>query len=127
MKKPTSSNAKKPQATKAAGPARKSNRTPTRMSRTSSARMVNVRFEHDDQAAGEVFVAGSFNDWHPQAIPMKQRDGGSWTVEIPLEPGCHEYRFVVDGRWRDDPRAERTVKNPFGGVNGVIEVPPGAA
>ena len=47
---------------------------------------------------------------------------GKWSAEVPLNPGRYEYRFVVDGRWQDDPMAARFVGNPFGGLNCVLEV-----
>lgn len=74
--------------------------------------------------AREVFVAGDFNAWQPRATPMVRQPDGRWTVTLPLRPGAHEYRFVVDGRWQDDPQAARSVPNPFGGCNAVLEVRP---
>jgi hypothetical protein len=53
--------------------------------------------------AQAVFVAGSFNGWQPSAMPLEKQASGRWEVELMLEPGRHEYRFVVDGRWTDDP------------------------
>jgi hypothetical protein len=39
------------------------------------------------------------------------------TVE--LEPGPHNYRFLVDGQWRDYPECTLQVPNPFGGQDSV--------
>lgn len=72
--------------------------------------------------AREVFVAGDFNGWQPQATPLARQPDGGWTVTLPLPPGPHEYRFVIDGRWEEDPGAARSVPNPFGGCNSVLEV-----
>jgi 1,4-alpha-glucan branching enzyme len=83
-----------------------------------------VSFEYFNPAAREVLVAGSFNDWRPQATPLTKRQGGKWSTELLLKPGPHEYRLVVDGQWQDDPMAARHVANPFGGLNCVIEVKP---
>ncbi len=69
-----------------------------------------------------VCVAGTFNNWDPESLPLKAERDGSWTIELPLSPGRHEYRFIVDGCWVDDPRAEQYVPNAFGGVNGLLEV-----
>ena len=74
--------------------------------------------------AHEVFLAGDFNDWQPRATPMVRQPDGRWTVTLPLHPGRHEYRFIVDGRWEDDPQAAGSVPNPFGGCNSVLEVRP---
>jgi len=67
-----------------------------------------------------VFVAGSFNDWQPGAIPLQKREGDRWVVELTLDPGRYEYRFVVDGRWTDDPLSSAYVSNPFDGLNCVL-------
>jgi len=83
-----------------------------------------VSFEYFNPAACEVMVAGSFNDWQPRGTPMTKQRGGRWSTEILLKAGHHEYRFVVDGQWQDDPMAARFVANSFGGLNCVVEVNP---
>lgn len=70
--------------------------------------------------AQAVFVAGSFNGWQPSAMPLQKQSGGRWVVELMIEPGRHEYRFVVDGQWTDDPLSPAYVSNPFGGLNCVL-------
>ena len=70
--------------------------------------------------AGEVFVAGCFNDWQPAQTPLKPAGQGKWVVELPLAPGRYEYLFVVDGTWIPDPNATESVPNPFGGKNSVL-------
>ncbi len=81
------------------------------------------RFELVRPEARAVFLAGSFNDWHPNTFPMIAGDGGKWVKELALPPGRHEYLFVVDGVWVADPAASESVPNPHGGVNSVIVVP----
>ncbi len=81
-----------------------------------------VRFELPFLEAREVFLAGTFNEWHPSMFPMIEAPGG-WMKDLVLTPGTYEYLFVVDGRWIADPNNSRAVSNPFGGVNSVIEVP----
>jgi 1,4-alpha-glucan branching enzyme len=73
--------------------------------------------------AESVYVAGTFNDWRPDATPLRALTKGLWTVELELPPGDYEYRFIVDGCWRPDPEAKETVPNPFGGHNAVLRVP----
>ena len=72
--------------------------------------------------ANGVFIAGSFNDWHPSAIPLQPQGGGRWAVDLMLKRGRYEYRFIVDGQWMDDPLSPAYVSNPFGGLNGVLAV-----
>jgi len=69
-----------------------------------------------------VALAGSFNDWDPKRTPMKDAGNGLWKVEVPLPPGRHEYRFVVDGQWISDPNARDSAPNPHGESNSVINV-----
>lgn len=79
-------------------------------------------------AAQTVCVAGTFNDWHPEATPMTRDDEGEWTVELDIPPGRYEFKFVVDGQWccepgRDDANLEcECVPNPFGTMNRVLDV-----
>ena len=73
--------------------------------------------------AGQVNVAGNFNGWHPKATPMKSTDTGKWVVRLLLRSGQYEYRFVVDGRWIEEPEATQHVVNPHGGYNSVFTVP----
>jgi hypothetical protein len=60
--------------------------------------------------AREVFVAGSFNGWAPDATPLT-RQGDAWTAEIEVEPGRHSYKFIVDGEWMVDPANRETEKD----------------
>jgi 1,4-alpha-glucan branching enzyme len=73
--------------------------------------------------AREVSVVGSFNGWRPNATPLNNTGAGEWAVRLMLRSGQYEYRFVVDGRWSEDPRASQHVANPFGEFNSVLVVP----
>lgn len=81
-----------------------------------------VHFEFNHPAAQAVFIAGSFNEWHPGATPMIALGQGRWAKDLTLPPGDHEYCLVVDGEWKPDPLASETVPNPFGGVNSIRRV-----
>lgn len=77
--------------------------------------------------AESVCIAGTFNDWHPQVTEMINVGGDRWAKALSLPPGRYEYRFVVDGQWRDDPTASDKVVNPFGTSNAVLNVSPETA
>jgi 1,4-alpha-glucan branching enzyme len=81
-----------------------------------------LHLEYHNPAAASVYVAGSFNEWHPAATEMVKLGGGLWAKDLTLEEGEYEYRLVVDGRWIPDPAAKETAPNPFGGVNSVARV-----
>lgn len=70
-----------------------------------------------------VTLAGDFTNWQINAIPMKKHPDGTWKVSVPLEPGEHRYRFLVDGAWQDDPACSVHAPNPFGSNDAVISVP----
>jgi hypothetical protein len=73
--------------------------------------------------ARDVKVAGNFNGWRPDATPLKKTGAGKWVVRLMLRSGQYEYRFVVDGRWSEDPQAAQHVANPYGDFNSVLVVP----
>jgi 1,4-alpha-glucan branching enzyme len=90
----------------------------------------SVQFKFTSPSAISVSVAGSFNGWRPDTKHLHRVPGGQWLIEVPLQAGVYEYRFVVDGAWTDDPHSTETVANPFGGRNAVVKVapaPPAAA
>ena len=72
--------------------------------------------------AGEVFVAGTFNNWDAQARPLKRDAKGTWTTWMSLPAGIYEYRFVVDGAWQEDPACEDRSLNPHGDYNSVVNL-----
>jgi len=85
---------------------------------------VFVRFELVAPQARSASVAGSFNGWDPNALPMRRSASGTWIVTVPLAVGEHQYQFVVDGtRWEPDPSAA-IVEDGFGGRNSVIVIGP---
>ncbi len=81
-----------------------------------------IHFEFASPIAESVAIAGSFNNWQPNATPMIPLGQGRWAKDLALPPGDYEYCLVVDGQWMPDPLATKTVPNPFGGVNSVRKV-----
>ena len=80
-----------------------------------------VYFELEAPAAQEVILCGSFNEWDSNAKQVKQNKSGKWRTYRMLEPGIYEYRFLVDGAWRNDDAAEQVI-NPYGSHNSVCTV-----
>ena len=89
---------------------------------------VFVEFVLEAPEATSVAVAGDFTTWSPQVV-LEDVDGdGVWSGRFRVEPGVHQYMFVVDGsRWVTDPRALRHVDDGFGNRNAVLVVPAGPA
>jgi 1,4-alpha-glucan branching enzyme len=73
-------------------------------------------------AARQVSLAGDFNNWDPKALPMRKGVDGVWYVSVALKPGRHEYRFIADGIWQDDPAAQQRTANTMGSENCVKTV-----
>jgi hypothetical protein len=87
---------------------------------------VFVQFSLRAEDASHVALAGSFTDWEPVHTLHPTADG-VWTLMLPLEPGVHDYSFIVDGqRWVPDPYAPH-VDDGFGGVNSRITLLAAAA
>jgi 1,4-alpha-glucan branching enzyme len=84
--------------------------------------LVPVRFQFTHPMAKAVCIAGSFNNWQPEAKALHASGGGVWWKETMLAPGTYEYCFVVDGKWIPDPLGKETVANPFGGMNSILKV-----
>lgn len=72
--------------------------------------------------AEQVRLVGDFTSWEENPIPLKRLKDGTWKGTVTLEPGVHEYRFLVDGEWKSDPECNETRPNPFGAENSVRQV-----
>ncbi len=78
-----------------------------------------VVFSLDAPGAKRVQIAGDFNAWMPEGNEMQFQDG-RWFKVIPLTPGRHQYRYVVDGCWQSDPLNSDVEPSPFGDYNSVV-------
>ena len=72
--------------------------------------------------AEKVSLVGEFNNWNPDADPMRKDENGTWTKTKMLLTGNFEYKFLVDGEWMQDPENMRTCPNCFGTLNNVVKV-----
>ena len=84
--------------------------------------LIPVHFEFTSLTAKTVCIAGTFNQWKPEAKTLHSSGAGNWWKETSLAPGTYEYCLVVDGKWIPDPRAHESVPNPFGGRNSILTV-----
>jgi hypothetical protein len=75
-----------------------------------------VQFRLEAPSASDVRLAGSFTDWQP-TIQLSETAPGVWSTMVPLDPGVHDYTFLVNGaEWVVDPYATN-VEDSFGGMN----------
>lgn len=86
-------------------------------------REVVIHFRDGD--AHDVRVAGDFNGWIPDkgVRSLIESQGGTrvWTKILQLAPGRYQYRYVVDGEWREDPENQE-FSSSVGGRNSVLVV-----
>ena len=83
-----------------------------------------TQFAFQAPAARQVSLVGDFNNWDTKAGPMRKGPDGVWHLSVGLKPGCHEYRFLADEVWCDDPAARQRVANSLGTENCVRMVAP---
>ena len=81
-----------------------------------------IIFVYSAPQAKSVCLTGDFNDWHPEAHPMKRQVDGAWRLEIPLSHGHHHYLFIVDGKPTLDPRAQGIARDHQGAKVSLVAV-----
>jgi len=81
-----------------------------------------VTFSINSTGAKEVILMGDFNNWNPKKHLMKQDGNGVWNKAVILPPGSYEYKFLVDGQWKEDPRNDQTRLNCFGSYNNILNL-----
>ena len=107
-------------------------RSLTRIKENSQMRKVYFIFQAPE--ANEVYVAGEFNGWHTDTLPMIKGENGVWNAAMELTAGHYEYKLFVDGAWMEDRSCEVEVErgpvrvlsesepviNSYGTVNYVL-------
>ncbi|RPI79550.1 MAG: glycoside hydrolase [Desulfobacteraceae bacterium] len=85
-----------------------------------------VTFNLTAPEAGRVYLAGDFNEWKGDVTPLKpQKNNGAateWRTILQLQPGTYQYRYIVDGEWRNDPLSRERAPNEFGTFNDIVKV-----
>ena len=79
-------------------------------------------FHFSSPTAASVMLVGDFTHWQQRGIPMQKGKDGVWTATVTLPAGKHNYRFIVDSEWRDDPDCTLRVPNPYGSQNMIRQV-----
>jgi chromosome partitioning protein len=101
-------------------------RAPTRAEDAPRIPPREVVIEFRDAAAHDVRIAGDFNGWVPdRGVRTSRREEGDvnvWRKVLRLPPGTYEYRYVVDGEWREDPANPERVPTALGAINSLLVV-----
>lgn len=85
-----------------------------------------VRFRLSSEEAEQaeiVYLSGDFNDWDT-GQPMRRLKDGSFSLQLDLDSG-REYQFrylLQDGRWINDPEADRYEFCTFAGGDNSVAV-----
>jgi chromosome partitioning protein len=80
-----------------------------------------ITFTVEAPEAEHVQLTGDFNDWALEGSEM-EAIGGAWTKVVKLLPGRYRYRYVIDGRWHNDPSNPTAEPNPYGGYDSIVVV-----
>jgi hypothetical protein len=116
------SQAKRPPAAKNVAAKKPAGQGPGKNNLPPNGSFKQIEFTLKSPSARSVKLAGDFTNWEKSPVEMMHLQDGVWSTVIPLEPGLYSYRFIVDGKWCEDPHSNRQAPNPFGGSNSVIHV-----
>eukprot|EP00295_Goniomonas_pacifica_P017734 CAMPEP_0175857192 /NCGR_PEP_ID=MMETSP0107_2-20121207/28956_1 /TAXON_ID=195067 ORGANISM="Goniomonas pacifica, Strain CCMP1869" /NCGR_SAMPLE_ID=MMETSP0107_2 /ASSEMBLY_ACC=CAM_ASM_000203 /LENGTH=126 /DNA_ID=CAMNT_0017173459 /DNA_START=12 /DNA_END=392 /DNA_ORIENTATION=+ len=75
-------------------------RSPRRSPEPSKIHCCNLVTFEWKEAAQEVYVSGSWVEWNIK-VRLHQDADGVWRTECHVPPGSHQYKFIVDGVWRN--------------------------
>lgn len=80
-------------------------------------------FVYRDPKAADVKIAGDFNNWIPDkgVVTSREKDG-TWKKVIKIPPGAYQYKFCIDGDWKEDPGNPNTVSNRYGSYNSLVVI-----
>jgi hypothetical protein len=72
-------------------------------------------------SAKNACLTGSFNQWNPRELPMEKTPSG-WKIHLYLAEGTYTYKFVVDGKWYEDPANSHRLPDGHRGFNSVYQL-----
>ena len=81
-----------------------------------------VVFKFEAPPGAEVYVAGTFNNWNSTAIHLGDNHKGTYVATVLLPPARYEYKFIVNGDWRNGPEGHEQIPNAFGTMNTVMVI-----
>ncbi|MBU0677511.1 MAG: hypothetical protein KJ626_05285 [Verrucomicrobia bacterium] len=91
-----------------------------------------IQFTLRAPGAAKVHVAGSWDGWinpvdHGDAAAAQNSlalgDDGLWRLNMVIrDPGEYQYRFIIDGQWKQDPENPDWTDNAIGNVNSVFSI-----
>lgn len=73
------------------------------------------------EANSKVILTGTFNNWDEKEIRMTL-ENGVWKASVFLPDNRYEYKFIVDGKWGEDPNNPNKIVNEHNTYNSVLEI-----
>lgn len=81
-----------------------------------------VTFNLPAKEAKFVAVSGDFNNWDKTELRKLKNGTFKTQLNLPVDK-AYEFRYIVDGEWRNDEKADRYTWNDFAAAeNSVLEV-----
>jgi len=77
-----------------------------------------------DANAKTAVLCGDFNNWDPDAGPMKRLKNGGFSITVSLRSSqSYRFRYLLDvNRWENDWEADSYIHNEYGSEDSVVEV-----
>jgi len=85
-------------------------------------KLSEVIFQLSAPQAKEVYITGDFNNWKVDDTGRMIAKDGNWMKKLDLGFGRYRYRFVIDGKWTEDPDNPTKEVNPYGEMDSLIYV-----
>ncbi len=82
----------------------------------------SVEFTFFRPEASQVHLAGDFNGWQENSLPMTPSGNGYWTAIVSLPAGEFKFRYCADGEWFTDYAAFGVEPGRFG-LDSIVRVP----
>ena len=74
--------------------------------------------------AKKITLAGDFNDWETESLPMKQLKSGDFTLtlDLPTEQS-YQFRYLYDGQvWENDWEADEYIPSGVGNTENSVVI-----
>ncbi len=75
----------------------------------------------DYLTAKKVYISGTFNNWSTSESAMIKTDTG-WIFQTELTPGKHQYKYIIDGKWKTDPNNKIKEDDGYGNINSIAYI-----
>ncbi len=87
-----------------------------------SEEVIPVTFRIPASLGQDIYIVGDFNNWVADENSRLTRENGSWKKDLSIKPGSYRYRFIIDGKWQEDPTNPNLEKNPFGEFDSLLKI-----